>query len=238
MRIRMANANRQLLVWAPLAACCALLAVTTVIQGRMSERWAPFPELEDFAARVKNVPLHFGQWVGTELSVLDPRTAAAAGSVGDIQRAYKSAAGQIVKVSLLCGRPKEMYYHTPDRCYKFQGFESQGSIKEITLPIGEGSAEFKMNDFFKSSPTGNDSQRVYWSFAADGVWKAPGDSALGFPGARALYKIYVITPGAGPGAAAEGSEDKNPAADLIRELIPQLNAALFPQQDGKTASRD
>lgn len=232
----MAINHRNLLVWAPLAACGLLLTVTTVIQGRMSQRWAAFPELDEFAARVKHVPLNFGEWAGTELSELDPRMAAAAGSVGDIQRAYKNAAGQIVKVSLLCGRPKEMYYHTPDRCYKFQGFESQGSIKEVTLPVGEGTVDFKMNDFFKSSPTGNDSQRVYWSFATDGVWKTPGDPALGFPGARALYKIYVISALSGPGGAAEGSEEKNPAADLIRELIPQLNAALFPKAEQPAAS--
>jgi hypothetical protein len=212
-------------IYLPIGVAVVIMAISCVVQGRWSERWATFPELQLFAESLKEIPIEFGEWKGEDVEGSDERTLKYAGAEGEMVRVYRSASGQEVRVSIICARLLDIFHHTPDRCYPAAGFDMQGEPVQEVFEIGNTKAEFFTTTFLKSEPAGTHSERGFWAWSADGTWIAPTNPKLKFAGQRALYKLYVFA-GVTPGTKKVTNDDA--CVSFIRAFIPEVEQALKP----------
>src|SRR6478672_8959424 len=142
-----------LLTVLPIAAAVVIMLVSAVVQGRWSERWGTFPELELYAQQLDAIPMQIGEWQGQDLGKSDEKVRQISGAVGEMMRTYSNAAGEEVLVSIICARQRDIFYHTPERCYPAAGFDMQGEPQHEVVEIGNQTAEFFTTSFLKSEPT-------------------------------------------------------------------------------------
>jgi len=212
---------------APFVVAILVMGIAGYVQGKWSERWGTFPELQIFAKQLDAIPMQVGEWQGKDGAKSDDKIMKVAGAEGEFVRSYTNGSGQQVQVSIICARLRDVFYHTPDRCYPAAGFEMQGEPQPVVFDIGDMACEFFTTSFNKSEPTGSHNERGYWSWSADGKWIAPKDPKLKFAGQRALYKLYVFA-AIPPGKTRGGDEF---CADFIRQFMPALDQALRPAFD-------
>jgi hypothetical protein len=136
---------------------------------------------------------------------------------------------------IVVGRLADVAKHRPDRCYPAQGYKAVGDEAVLQpVKIAEHStAEFRTAVYSKED---EGMQRIYWSWASDGVWKGPdGEDGVRkeFRRTKPIYKMYVRNPVKGTGdRAGEG-----PSIDLIKLLIPAYDKVLFPEVDKATGEK-
>jgi Protein of unknown function (DUF3485) len=214
--------NRTTLMAAlPIGAAVVLMGVSCYYQGKWSERWGEFPELTIFADQLKEIPMNVGEWQGKDEEKTDEQILRISGAAGELVRTYRNAAGEEVRMMLMCARFRDVFYHTPDRCYPAAGFEMQSQPQREVID----DAQFFTTSFLKSEPTGTHVERGFWSWSADGTWLAPTNEKLSFSGERALYKLYVF----GAMSANETTQpDHDYMVDFIRAFMPALETALRP----------
>ncbi len=118
-----------------------------------------------------------------------------------------------------------MSVHQPSICYGGIGFEAD---KETSYKVpGEGDvpeAEFNRLDLMKRERMSPARLRIYYAWNSGRSWRSPSNPRLSFGGAGALYKMYVVY------RPAPGNEltETDPAQDLLRDLLPELQRALSP----------
>jgi hypothetical protein len=200
-----------------------LIVVTAIMQGKQSERWAKFPELQLYADQLINVPIEIGEWRSKEHPEPSKRVLEAAGAVGNLSRDYTNDKGQTVSVFLVTGRVQEMFYHEPKRCYQASGFEMQEEPQRLEFTVGADgeTANFFASRFLKTDETSREEQMVYWSWDGSGEWLAPKEYKWDFRGQHAIYKVYLMY--------VPNATDKlgsNPVTEFIPVLIPELNRAF------------
>jgi hypothetical protein len=208
------------------AGACVLVLATAVAQGIWTERWTVSHDLETAVARLKGIPMAFGDWKGRPVS-LDERQLQVAEVAGYMARNFENQRdGERVTVLLVCGRAGPIAIHTPDVCYDGAGYTHDGVPAKREIPIGPGGvrAEFDTAEFRKDGPI----PRVLdidWSWYAGGVWSAPTNPRLQFGHMRALYKLYVIH------EASPSDKPRREAIPLVflREFLPVLDGLLKAQ---------
>jgi hypothetical protein len=194
-----------------------------IVEGLWSNRWAFSGETERAAARLKDVPRVVGDWEGQDRE-LDTREAARAEISGYLMRQYvHRRTGSTVTVLLVCGQPGPVAAHTPDVCYRGGGYRRAGSTTHHVVRTTP-SAEFWTARFEKSGSAIPEQLRIFWAWSAGGPWSAPDAPRFAFPGAPALYKLYVIRRLARPDEPLE----KDPTAAFLRVFVPEVNRCLFP----------
>ncbi len=217
--------NRTTLMTAlPIGTAVLLMGVSCYYQGKWSERWGEFPELAIFAEQLKEIPMSVGEWRGEDEQKTDERILQISGAAGELVRTYRNAAGEEVRMMLMCARFRDVFYHTPDRCYPAAGFEMQSQPQREVID----DSQFFTTTFLKSEPTGTHAERGYWSWSVDGEWLAPTNEKLTFAGERALYKLYVF--GAIPTSESDRS-GRDFLGDFIRAFMPALKTALRPAME-------
>ena len=80
-----------------------------------------------------------------------------------------------------------------------------------------------MRDFRKSNVATPTLLRVFLSWGHKGVWSVPANPRFTFGGKSYLYKLYVVR----EMAKADEPLEQDPATELIKDLIPQLQEKLF-----------
>jgi hypothetical protein len=203
----------------------ALTVLSGYVHGLWTGRWADSAELDAAVARLDRVPAKIGDWEG-QAEELDARAVRLAGFRGYLTRQYKNRrTGATVNVLLACGRPGPLSVHTPDVCYRGAGFRQLDAATKHTPGPAGGSApdEFWMANFNKNVAGVPTQQRVLWAWSTRGGWQAPDNPRLTFAGGSALYKLYVINPRAG----ADGGPAQSQADEFLRQLLPELQQALF-----------
>lgn len=221
----------------PFLVAVILMGVTCYVQGMWSERWGEFPELEILANQLDAIPLEIGQWKGEDKGQSEEKIRRISGAVGELIRVYRNAAGEEVRVSIICARQRDVFYHTPERCYPAAGFDMQGEPVQQVIETTNGEpAEFFTTSFLKSEPTGTHAEKGYWSWTGDGRWLAPKNHKWEFSGHRALYKLYVF---ATIPSGSKGAGSTEFCEDFIRQFIPAADAALRPafEKTGKAAAK-
>jgi hypothetical protein len=215
----------------PVLAGLAVLVGTGVVHGLWTDRWRHSAELEEAAERLALLPDDVGPWRG-RLAELDPAELAGAGAVGHWARYLTDpASGETVLVLLLCGRPGRMSVHRPEHCYRAAGYEMAGDplhvqVRPHGVPAGDGGAEFFTALFARSTESGPETLRIFWSWLSAGEWKAPDHPRLEFARQRALYKLYLIRTVTGPASSLEA----DPCVELLGRLLPVLHRTLAPDR--------
>ena len=225
----MPKMNRQtLMTYLPIAVAVVIMGITGRVQGVWSERWGTFAELDSYAEQLDKIPMQVGDWQGEDQGKSEEKVRKIAGAVGEMMRTYRNSSGDEVRVSMICARQRDIFYHTPERCYPAAGFDMQGEPQQEVLEIGNTTAEFFTTSFLKSEPSGTHAERGYWSWTGDGKWIAPRNPKLEFAGHRALYKLYVFAT-IPPGNKARQANDF--CVDFIRAFVPAAELALRPAME-------
>jgi hypothetical protein len=201
-----------------------LLAVpgSGLVTGFWTGRWGSLPAVQRAAARLERVPLTpLGDW-DVRARELNPRAVRIAELEGYISRDYVHRTGTIVSVLLVCGRAGPISVHTPEICYAGAGYISGAAPKTIEGPGGVP-ARFLVRDFRKGNVATPTLLRIFLSWGYKGGWSAPARPRLTFFDKPYLYKLYVIRTMSKPNEAI----DQDPANELIKKLMPQLQEALF-----------
>lgn len=208
----------------PPALIAVILLVDGFVYGRWTNRWALSQELETSVARLKHVPMSFGDWEGQPTEVVGQREAEQAGFKGCLTRHYKNRrTGATVNILLACGRSGPLAVHTPDVCYRGAGFESLGTAEKLSQKGADGAVgEFWKGRFGKGDSTTQAQLRIYWSWTTTGTWQAPSNPRIHFGGAPALYKLYVIHP-----CIRDDATSERIGAEFLDQLLPQLDRCLF-----------
>jgi Protein of unknown function (DUF3485) len=216
----------------PVLAAAALLIASGLVHGLWTDRWQSPESLREAVARVDDVPLTVGQWLGHALTApdVDPEAFAQAGAQGYWMRRYVNTVdGSEVTAILMCGHRSRIAVHPPEVCYRAAGYEVvEPAVRYLVKPTPgqKERAEFRTTRF--SAPgraSAKNGLRIFWSWNAAGEWQAPdGDARWTFRGAPFLYKLYVVHELAGRGGPPTG----DPAAAFISRLVPELQRTLFP----------
>ena len=211
----------------PLAIAVVVMVSSAVVQGIWAERWGEFPELKEFAARFDNVPLEVGDWTGEVFAETDPEILKAAGAERIMSISYRNArTEEVVHVNLVCARLQDIFYHTPERCYKAHGFEQVTDTQEKTVDCGGVPAEFRTANFKRTTDRSKDNLRIFWSWSAHGVWQAPSSPKWTFSGQRALFKVYVENSAEGQG----GTIDRGAFDQVHSRVHARVNESSVPAE--------
>jgi hypothetical protein len=115
--------------------------------------------------------------------------------------------------------------HPPDVCFPGAGFYPVKPKEKFAVPgtNAEASENFWVGDFEKSTPTGENYLRVFWSWNGMGRWRAADVPRVTFARAPFLYKMYVTR------SANRNNNrlDDDPCVEFLTALIPVLNQVLF-----------
>ncbi|MBX7074222.1 MAG: EpsI family protein [Pirellulales bacterium] len=207
----------------PALAAIVLLAGVAVVQGTWTERWGKH-DTEEILRRVeclKQVPLDFGRWKGTD-DQQDANQLKIAKVSGVVQRTYKNVdTGQEVSIYLATGKARNISVHTPDKCYLASGFRMPEAEFDTQVKFDDKTANFYAADFRKDTNEGVILLRIYWTWNATGAWEAPEYPKVAFAKYPALYKMYAIrriVPG------EQSNED--PTKVFLKEFLPVLERTL------------
>ncbi len=192
--------------------------------GLYTGRWGHSRTVQSAVTRLDRVPLALGaDWDVYEGRKLSEAEIALAEIDGYLARKYvHRRTGTIVTVLLLCGRPGPISVHTPEICYVGAGYAQTGSTKGYTAPT-DSPCHFQVRDFRKTNVATPTMLRVFLSWGNSGEWSVPANPRIAFARKSYLYKLYVVH----ELTKDNESVEEDPAAELVKELIPQLQDKLF-----------
>jgi hypothetical protein len=130
--------------------------------------------------------------------------------------------GAIISVLLVCGRAGPISVHTPDVCYGGAGYAEVGAPRPFKGP-GELPAQFEVRDFLQSNAATPTRLRIFYAWGARGKWSVPSRPRIAFSSEPVLYKLYAVR----QMNKADEPVEKDLTIELLRELMPQLQKALF-----------
>jgi hypothetical protein len=197
--------------------------VSGAAAGLWNGRWGESPTVQRAAARLDRLPLSLGSNWDVEETTLSAREVAVAAIEGYASRRYLNRrTGMILSVLLLCGQSGPMSVHTPDVCFAGAGYAPIGTQRLYEGPSGSHS-EFRVCDFKKENVATPTLLRVFLSWGSKEEWTVPARPRLAFAGKPYLYKLYVSREMARPNEPI----NEDPATELIKELLPQLQETLW-----------
>ncbi len=199
----------------------ALMAVIAcgVVHGVWTDRWRLSAEPAQSAARLQQVALSLGDWEGT--AVPGPQGKDLAGSL--YHRYTNRKTGRTVTLFMVCDRPGPVSIHTPDVCYEAVGYEvSKPTPFAPKLPGVDAGSFWTARFHKKRGSDGTGDLRIFWSWNAGTGWQAADDARTKFASYPALFKLYLIHEING-----DESLTDDPAVDLLKHLLPELQRALF-----------
>jgi hypothetical protein len=168
------------------------------------------------------VPLEVGDWQAEPLAFNERETEAISGRL--YRRYVNRLSGSVVTVALVSGLPGPVSIHTPDVCYKANGFKVASPIKyRYAGGLGVPAAEFLTADLQKIQAADAIHQRIFWSWTTNGTWSVPDNPRWQFAAEPVLYKLYLVR----EMSAADEPLEEDPCIDLMRRLLPQLHGVLF-----------
>jgi hypothetical protein len=189
-----------------------------LVHGFWSERWYSSGVLDAAAARVPEVPLTVGDWVGEDVPA-DAHVFALAGARTYWMRTYTNKRTRAsVLVILMCGRPGRMAVHTPEVCYQGAGFEMTDRPLPLSIATSQGQ---QLGTFWTARFAKANSKKdthLAWAWNPGDTWHAPDSPRWQFYNASFLYKLYIVQ---------EGSVSTAGAKEFLQRLLPPLDAALF-----------
>jgi len=210
----------------------ALVVAVTVVQGTLTERWAPASR--DEVERVSRLleerfPREFDDWKAKGDLPSDPKELKLAGAVGHVSLAFTNTRTKSnVSAFVVSALPHDASGHTPDRCYPGAGFTVGESEHRVTIPLRDGRvAEAFTGTFVKSGQT----LRIYWTYGIPSSeknvqldWVAPqyGYARIALDRFPAVYKLYAIIDETQIGSNKSMAECER----FVAALVPALDKAL------------
>ncbi len=215
----------------PVLIAIPLVAAYGLAEGIWSNRWQTSNDLNQAVDRMKDVPLHFGEWQGSDQSMNEDELRQFDMAACLVRTYTNRSTYETIRIVLICGTPGPTAVHTPDVCYRGAGYTMKGDAiryseaAESAAPLELWTARFEKP---KSALAGD--LRIYWGWSTNGSWLSPDSPRWYFAGQKFLYKLYVIR--AVP-QDSKGTQDEV-CLQFLHEFLPELNPVLFPAAPPKS----
>src|SRR5262249_16143488 len=212
-----------------LTAAAMLLILSGLVHGLWTQRWGAPVEFTAAAARLEDFPISLGEWKGRSLES-DPDEMAKAEAAGYVARVFRHHTKGEVRMILICGRPGPISLHTPEVCFPGSGFSMDAEPERCKVSLKNADDPNFLVGQFRSSGPVRRLVRAFWSFSDGGGWKVPDNPRVAFGRANILYKLYLVRDMEKP----DENLKNDPARDLIRVLLPELDKYLSPASHAAT----
>jgi hypothetical protein len=209
----------------PAAVALPLLILSALYQGSRSGRWEFTDDLDKAVDRLERMPLTLADWDGTEVDKnLSQDVRWTTGAFRTI-RFVNRTDGQMVLVTLVCGRPGPLALHPPTICLPAAGYKQLGPEvhQAVAVSPSQSKADFWVATFSLDRHALVEHQRAFWSFRSDTGWLAPTQPRLELARQSSVYKVYVVRSLLRPDEPLKS----DPAIDFIQLLLPELQKTVF-----------
>jgi hypothetical protein len=213
-----------------IACACVVLIASGLVHGLWTDRWSDDAALQEAAGKLDQLPMTLGAWHGTTLDMEhDPNS----GLAGMIARRYVHASdGKVVTLLLACGHAGPVCTHTPDVCYRANGYDVETPKRfQLTSKTAQAPPEFWTARFLKERAGGKTHLRVFWSWHGAETWRVADNPRLSFAGEKVLYKIYLIHDMVQPDEPLESDA----CVEFMHELLPILRDAVLETPANRSA---
>ncbi len=217
----------------PIAACLLIVAAGFQHRHQNHREVQNAERIQQAAETLKHaIPLQIGDWSGTDLSI-DRRELQVAEIAGCVSRNYAhQVTGEVTQIVLMCGAPGPISVHTPDVCFKGNGYKMVSQPKRITVePAGGPAAEFWWADFQRSAAGQVTVLRTFWSWRGGDKWRVSDHPRFEFAQSPVLYKLYVAYPLDRSAATSVDTPDTKFLIFLLRELERDQASQTLPSSE-------
>ena len=214
--------------WSPTLAVGLVLVMTLVagaLQGKLSNRWGPSPDMQAAAARMSNLPDRFGDWQLHSVEPFDPKVEEILQCAGHFHHKYVNTKNplEIVSVAVIVGPSGPTAVHTPEICYSSRAYKTLVAPQHVTIAGSDG----REHEFWAMTFQGNDlaatTLRTYYAWSTGDTWSAPNSARFAFAGQPMLYKIQL----AGNTPSGFNSTTDDTCRRFLEAFLPVANAVLF-----------
>jgi hypothetical protein len=204
-----------------LLAAAVLISLVGYLHGSWTNRWGANEALTGLARRFATVPASVGDWTSVDVPFSE-RELKQAGATSSLVRRYTNrVTGEVVSIFVIAGLPSDIAAHTPEVCYPGAGYVL-GETVRVEVP-GVRNASLRTAEAVNDQPGGPGRIRLFWGWDSGDGWNAPEDARGLYTGLPALCKLYATRAVVGNSIPSAG----DPTLDLLRLLLPQLDASLF-----------
>jgi hypothetical protein len=198
----------------------ALTLLVGIVQGRLTGRWGPRPDVASAAERLKLLPQTLGDWEMQRENPLDPAAARILQCHGSLCRVYQNVkTGDLISFFVILGPHGPTAVHTPEICYSSKDYKitqarTRWTLEESKEPLDEfWDLRLEANDVSASG------LRSLYAWTNTQHWQATENPRFKFGGSPYLYKLQLTGP-----LPTEGQE-----GDVCRDFLTSLLPALRKQ---------
>jgi hypothetical protein len=208
----------------PVLAALALLVLTGLLHGRITDRWGYSGDLQSAVEKLNHLPLLIGDWDGTIVETKhDAASTKGVGAFSTI-RYINRLNGDAVNMTLVAGRPGPLSLHPPTICFPAHGYSQKDAPARKRLALAEsGQADFMFSEFGRPVGAVQETTRIYWSFGVHGAWTVPDNPRVALARNPAVYKLYCFT----QSLNVDRRHDEESASQFIGLYLPELKKVLW-----------
>ena len=203
----------------------AMTLLAGVLQGNLSNRWGSSPDMQVAAARLSDLPDHFGDWQLQSVEPFDPRVEEILQCAGHIHCKYVNTKNpaETVSVTIILGPSGPTAVHTPEICYSSRDYKTLVTPQRVAIAGSDG----QQHEFWAMTFQRNDRSaatlRTYYAWTTGGSWSAPKSARFAYAGQPMLYKIQL----ASHVPANSSSKAIDPCRRFLEAFLPVANTILF-----------
>ena len=203
----------------------AITLLAGALQGNLSNRWGAPPDMQVAAARLSNLPDHFGDWQLQSVEPFDPDVEEILQCAGHIHCKYVNTKNPLETVSLaiILGPSGPTAVHTPEICYSSQAYKTLVAPQHVTIAGSDGQEHEFWAITFQRNDLAGATLRTYYAWTTGDIWSAPNSARFAFAGQPMLYKIQL----ASHIPATSSSKATDPCRRFLKEFLPVANTILF-----------
>jgi hypothetical protein len=227
---------------ASVALVAALLLVSGILQGRMTNRWDRPANLKTAAARLEQFASDIGPWKLQKKVEMDPGAVEMLQCEGYLDRVYvNSETGQTASLAVIVGPPGPIAVHTPDICYSGAGYTSLGPRQLVELVQANKTAESKQTlekgpaketawlQKLRSNDVRREELHVYYGWSDGGRWDAAANPRVTFAGRPLLYKFQLAV----NQTTSAGTTDSDSGKEFLEFFLPAIEPCIKPPPDAR-----
>lgn len=205
----------------------AITVLAGVLQGNLSNRWGPSPDVQAAAARMLDLPDHFGDWQLQSVEPFDPDVQEILQCVGHIHHKYVNTKNPLetISVAIILGPSGPTAVHTPEICYSSRAFKTLVEPEHVTIL----DSDEQEHEFWAMTFEGKDLAatrlRTYYAWTTGDTWAAPKSARFAYAGQPMLYKIQLASHTL-PGS---NSDTKDACQRFLEAFLPVANPILFDE---------
>ncbi len=209
-----------------IVAAVTLIVGAGLVQGTYCGRFGSSCAESALRARIESLPMTIGDWKGTMFELPAPERDLA-GATACFAAVYTNAnRGVTVSVLLLGGNPGKISVHTPDICYRGEGY-STSAAGEFDYSYGQEPRHAMFRTIVATrGGTTPSVLRVFWSWNNSKGWSAPEDPRFSFALEPALCKLYVVRETWGQ--VVDPATD--PCKDFLAVFLPEVDRRLLSDE--------